>query len=387
MSSYLDFKNFVDMSQPEGSGGKPGGNFPLARQSSVYSLTFDELQNTFSGIGKDFGSMNMDELLKNIWTAEETQTVGPNTGVVGGNITTGNLQKQGSLTLPRTLSQKTVDEVWRDLFRESGDGGAKDGSVSTIGGSKFQQREPTFGEMTLEEFLSRAGVVGEATQPISQANNGGFYGDISQPNSNNSTLSFGFQQPAQNNGSMASQIIENKNVIPNSSPNLALNLNAIRSSQQPPYQQQQQPILPKQATLAFASPMQFGNNAELSSPRTMGPITGMKDPSVKASLVQGVEMKSGVIGIQSEAMGMAGLSTGATKVAVGSPMNQLPTNLIPKSNLDTSSLSPSPYSYGEATRTRKNGTLEKVVERRRRRMIKNRESAARSRARKQVIYL
>ncbi|TQD72642.1 hypothetical protein C1H46_041827 [Malus baccata] len=53
----------------KGFGNKP----PLATQSSIYSLTFEELQNTIGGPGKDFGSMNMDELLKSIWTAEETQ--------------------------------------------------------------------------------------------------------------------------------------------------------------------------------------------------------------------------------------------------------------------------------------------------------------------------
>jgi ABA responsive element binding factor len=51
---------------------------------------------------------------------------------------------------------------------------------------------------------------------------------------------------------------------------------------------------------------------------------------------------------------------------------------------DLSSLSPVPYPFDTALRVRKGPTVEKVVERRQRRMIKNRESAARSRARKQV---
>uniref|UniRef100_J3LHF1 BZIP domain-containing protein n=1 Tax=Oryza brachyantha TaxID=4533 RepID=J3LHF1_ORYBR len=49
---------------------------PLARQGSVYSLTFDEFQSTLGGVGKDFGSMNMDELLRSIWTAEESHAGG-----------------------------------------------------------------------------------------------------------------------------------------------------------------------------------------------------------------------------------------------------------------------------------------------------------------------
>ncbi|KAI3751785.1 hypothetical protein L2E82_22876 [Cichorium intybus] len=86
--------------------GRPG-NFPLTRQGSIYSLTFDELQNTMGSISKDFGSMNMDELLKNIWNADEMQTIGSSIGTTvqdRGGIAGANLQRQGSLTLPRTLS-------------------------------------------------------------------------------------------------------------------------------------------------------------------------------------------------------------------------------------------------------------------------------------------
>ena len=41
----------------------------------MHSLTFDEFMNNMGGSGKDFGSMNMDELLKNIWTTKEVQTM------------------------------------------------------------------------------------------------------------------------------------------------------------------------------------------------------------------------------------------------------------------------------------------------------------------------
>jgi ABA responsive element binding factor len=321
----MNFMDYGDTSQPQGvSNIRPVSNSPLARQSSVYSLTFDELQNTFSGFGKDFGSMNMDELLKNIWSAEETQTLAPSTC-----NSTGILQKQGSLTLPRTLSQKTVDEVWKDLLKEN-----------NFEGSNSQPKEQNFGEMTLEEFLSRAGVV-------SEGNNSGLY----ESNGNNN-LSF---------RSTSGQVTENKNVLPITSPNLALNLGTIRAQQQ---HQQQPPILPKQANLAFASPMQFGN------PSSRVPSTARQDDCVGASLAQGTVRNSEMM------------------AAVKSPKtNQSAINLAPKSNLDSSSLSPSPYSYGEPAQTSKNGTVEKVVERRRRRMIKNRESAARSRARKQAYTL
>lgn len=106
---------------------------------------------------------------------------------------------------------------------------------------------------------------------------------------------------------------------------------------------------------------------------------GRADPSMNSAVQTHV--------IQNGAMAMAGLAPRVTPIAAGSPKNQLTSNMIPKSDVDTSSLSPSPYAFNEGARGRKpGGTLEKVVERRRRRMIKNRESAARSRARKQVIY-
>ncbi|KAH0880310.1 hypothetical protein HID58_067704 [Brassica napus] len=164
MGTHINFNNL--------GGGDPGGEgfnqmkptdtaYPLARQSSLYSRTFDELQSLLGGPGKDYGSMNMDELLKSIWTAEEAQAMSmtmtssaPTTMVEPG----GNLQRQGSLTLPRTISQKTVDEVWKCLITKDG-GGCSGGGCGES--NNAPQRQQTLGEMTLEEFLSRAGVVRE----------------------------------------------------------------------------------------------------------------------------------------------------------------------------------------------------------------------------------
>ena len=46
---------------------------PLARQSSIMSLTLEELQNSLCEPGRNFGSMNMDEFMANIWNVEEFQ--------------------------------------------------------------------------------------------------------------------------------------------------------------------------------------------------------------------------------------------------------------------------------------------------------------------------
>ncbi|MCD7449906.1 hypothetical protein HAX54_002209 [Datura stramonium] len=357
MGSYMNFKNIADTPQPESNMGKSmgDGDFPLARQSSIYSLTFDELQTTFSGLGKDFGSINMEDLLKSIWTTEESQAVASSTGGGDGNATVGNLQRQGSFTLPRTLSQKTVDEVWRNFQKETVS--TKDGSGA--GKSNFGQRQSTLGEMTLEEFLVKAGVVREDMQSTSNSNGITFNNGLGQQNNNNG-LNIAFQQPTQNTGLLINQIPATN----------MLNVVGATASQQQP--QQQQPLFPKQTTVAFASPVQLSNNGHLASPRTRTPAVGMSSPSVNTNMTQG-----GV-------MGMAGFHNGVSPAKGGSPGN----DFVARSNVDTSSLSPSPYAFSEGGRGRRSGSsLEKVVERRRRRMIKNRESAARSRARKQAYTL
>lgn len=354
MGSYMNFKNFGDTAQHDG---KPAGNYPLVRQSSVYSLTFDEFQNTLCGSGKDFGSMNMEDLLKSIWTAEESQALVSSTGGGDGSVPGGNLQRQGSLTLPRTLSQKTVDEVWKGVLNESTV--AKPASCS--GGLNMGPRQPTLGEMTLEEFLALAGVVREDTQPSGTVNATGFYGGLSLPTSNNSTLSIGFQQSSQSHGLLGNQLAEQNNIVLNS-PNLGINMSSVASSQQQP-QPQLQPLFPKQTTLAFSSP----------SSGTKGTVVEMKNALSNTRVPGG-------------AVVLGGLSNGAV-AAGGSPGNNLYADAIVKNNADTPpSGSPSPYNIGVTGGGRRSSaTLEKVVERRRRRMIKNRESAARSRARKQVI--
>ncbi|XP_043710668.1 bZIP transcription factor TRAB1-like isoform X2 [Telopea speciosissima] len=393
MGSHLDFKNIGDGLMPEGSGGGAGrlpGNFTLTRQPSVYSLTFDEFQNSMGGLGKDFGSMNMDELLKNIWTAEETQAMASSLGIAEGGFPGGNLQRQGSLTLPRTLSQKTVDEVWRDLFKDSNDG--KDGSSTGV--SNLPQRQQTLGEMTLEEFLVRAGVVREEAQIVAKLNENRFVSDFSHSNGNTG-LTLGFSQPHRTGGAVANRTVESNNLLQNQSLNLTINANGIISSLQQPHQspqpqtqtqqqkqqqqkQQQQQLFPKQAqaTVAYVPPVHLANSVQLGSPGVRGGVVGIADPVVNHGFVPG------------GGMGMVGLGAGAVAVASGSPANQFSTDGLTRSNGDTSSLSPVPYAFNGGHRGRnRSGAVEKVVERRQRRMIKNRESAARSRARKQAYTM
>ncbi|KAL5777757.1 hypothetical protein ACOSP7_010683 [Xanthoceras sorbifolium] len=376
----MNFKNFNN--DPPNDGNKLAGNIPLTRQPSVYSLTFDEFQNTVGGsIGKDFGSMNMDELLKNIWSAEETQTmVTPSSA---NQDDTNGLQRQGSLTLPRTLSQKTVDEVWKNISKEYSvkDGSSGGGSGAGQGSNNMPQRQQTLGEITLEEFLVRAGVVKEDI-PLGGGkinNNGGFFGDLSR-SANNTGFGIGFQQMSKGANLVGNRNLESGNQITIQPSNLPLNVNGARLNQHPlnqqPQQSQQPQIFPKQPNMTFATQMPLQ-----SSPGIKGGMVGLSDQSINSSLIQGGALQGG-------GMGMVGLGAAPVGVATGSPANQLSSDGLGKSNGDTSSVSPVPYMFNGGLRGRKfNGNVEKVVERRQRRMIKNRESAARSRARKQAYTM
>ncbi|KAJ4835164.1 hypothetical protein Tsubulata_028759 [Turnera subulata] len=134
-----------------GSNGKQSSFQPLARQNSMYSLTLDEVQNQLGDLGKPLSSMNLDELLKNVWTAEANHTMGMELeGTPLSNQTA--LQRQASLSLTSALSKKTVDEVWKDIQQSKENGEMKS-----------RERHPTLGEMTLEDFLVKAGVVAEAS--------------------------------------------------------------------------------------------------------------------------------------------------------------------------------------------------------------------------------
>ncbi|KAG7648800.1 Basic-leucine zipper domain [Arabidopsis thaliana x Arabidopsis arenosa] len=358
--------------EPPGDGGGGGG---LTRQGSIYSLTFDEFQ---SSVGKDFGSMNMDELLKNIWSAEETQAMASGVvPVLGGGQEGLQLQRQGSLTLPRTLSQKTVDQVWKDLSKvgSSGVGGSNLSQVAQAQSQSQSQRQQTLGEVTLEEFLVRAGVVREEAQvaaraQIAENNKGGYFG-----NDANTGFSVEFQQPSPRvvaAGVMGNLGAETANSLQVQGSSLPLNVNGARTTYQ--QSQQQQPIMPKQPGFGYGTQM-----GQLNSPGIRGGgLVGLGDQSLtnNVGFVQGA----------------SAAIPGALGVGAVSPVTPLSSEGIGKSNGDSSSLSPSPYMFNGGMRGRKSGTVEKVVERRQRRMIKNRESAARSRARKQVnlfitIYL
>ncbi|KAJ0818038.1 putative plant bZIP transcription factor [Helianthus annuus] len=124
----------------------------LARQSSIYNLTLDEVQHQLGDLGKPLTSMNLDELLKSVCTAETNMNLEPVSGSDLGSF----LARQSSVNVAQDLRKKTVNEVWQDI--QQGQKRSNDNDVRHKRGDD-QERQCTLGEMTLEGFLAKAGIV------------------------------------------------------------------------------------------------------------------------------------------------------------------------------------------------------------------------------------
>ncbi|CAL9748417.1 unnamed protein product [Musa acuminata subsp. burmannicoides] len=338
-----------------GGSGTDGNGGGLARQPSIYSLTFDELQSTLV-TGNDFGSMNMDELLKNIWSTEESQAMGAAAPAPVLDGAFAGLQRQGSLTLPRTLSQKTVDQVWRDLICPAQQG------MPPAAGVSHQHRQPTLGEMTLEEFLVRAGAVrDELAPPQTCASNSG----------NNSS--------SKNNNNAISNVLFHDLRVANNVPQLALGFpqagrsdrDVVASNPFTDTSATNLAVMVATGPSPYVAPMAPGDG-----------FVGMGNP--RAGGLVGI----GDVGINNRLMpGAVGLGAAGGAGAVGTSVSHLPSDAPRKHGADLSSVSPVPYVVNGGLRGKKSSAVDNFLERRQRRMIKNRESAARSRDRKQAYTM
>ncbi|OIW11353.1 hypothetical protein TanjilG_19609 [Lupinus angustifolius] len=313
----------------------------LGRQSSIYSLTLDEFQHTLvSENGKNFGSMNMDEFLTSIWNAEDNINQPINnhnhnhnhnnislteTTSAEKDITTirkqPSLPRQGSLTLPAPLCRKTVEQVWSEIHHQQQQH-SNNNDNGNVQNTEAAPRQPTFGEMTLEDFLVKAGVVREtcAMNPTQVSHQQQQYGVYTN---NNTTM-----PPFVIGGGVG-------NVVA------------------PPY------------TAVAQGGGELGNVKKNSTSGYHPP----PPPPPPGICFPGSRMVNGGGGGYGVAMAPP------PNIGIGGPVS-------PASSNENSA-----GQYGIEMRGRKrmvDGPVEKVVERRQRRMIKNRESAARSRARKQA---
>lgn len=119
---------------------------PLARQNFWFSLTLHEVESQLGDMGKPLGRMNLDELLQNVWTAEANQS---NMLDTDSSSSSSSLQRQASFSLAKAFSGKTVDNVWRDIQQGQKRKSAEEMRVHGV--------EATLGEITLEDFLVKAG--------------------------------------------------------------------------------------------------------------------------------------------------------------------------------------------------------------------------------------
>ena len=130
--------------------------------SSIFSLTLDEIQNTLYDPDKSFGSMNVDEFLSSIWSTEEgthpvAATIPTSIPALASTSTMlPPVQEQGSFTAPPPpLCWKTTDEVRAETHLQQP-------FQFTQQASKASD-EATVGEMTFEDFLVKVGVVQEGS--------------------------------------------------------------------------------------------------------------------------------------------------------------------------------------------------------------------------------
>ncbi|PRQ20099.1 putative transcription factor bZIP family [Rosa chinensis] len=114
-------------------------NSDLPRDSSICSLS-----TLIADVDKHNHSITMDDLLKNIYNDQPSASPPPPPSMDGG--------ASASAVAPG----RTVEEVWKEIVAGGGGGGA-DGEDEAAEGEADQVRA----EMTLEDFLTRAGAVRE----------------------------------------------------------------------------------------------------------------------------------------------------------------------------------------------------------------------------------
>ena len=114
--------------------------------------------------------MNMDELLNSVWNVEGNQVCSNSNQNAANNdenvATPINIPRQGSFSIPTPLCNKTVEEVWADIDRNQ-----SPLHNHNIIGTDVCEHQQTFGEITLEDFLIKVGVIQEVSSISGQQKN------------------------------------------------------------------------------------------------------------------------------------------------------------------------------------------------------------------------
>lgn len=139
----------------------------LNKNNSILSLTLDEIQ---CKSGKNFGGMSMDEFLANIWNAEEIQnqihSQSNENEPQNHPFLPPNNTQQASFSIPIPLCGKTVDEIWSEIHKDQQQQQQQQHShllkFINVQRNPWQSQQ-ALGEMTLEDFLVKAGVVQESS--------------------------------------------------------------------------------------------------------------------------------------------------------------------------------------------------------------------------------
>ncbi|XP_022985788.1 ABSCISIC ACID-INSENSITIVE 5-like protein 1 isoform X1 [Cucurbita maxima] len=144
----------------------------LNKRDSVLSLTLDEIK---CKSGKNFGGMSMDEFLANIWNVEDIQSQfhsqlqtnenePQDRPFMAVNDSRPALYEQGSISIPIPLCGKTVDEIWSEIHKDEQNPHRQ--KFINVQQNACQSQQ-ALREMTLEDFLVKAGVVQEASSSCS----------------------------------------------------------------------------------------------------------------------------------------------------------------------------------------------------------------------------
>ncbi|CAA7397019.1 unnamed protein product [Spirodela intermedia] len=318
-------------------------------QRSPLSRTADEIQKSVFSTPKSFGSFNMEELLSNIWNREEGNITASDPGdgdpdfnehhpkadgqpaaepkvtAIGGRSTSTAIHGKSSAPVTAALGRKTVDEVWSTIH-EGHEQHREDCSQQQQDlSSDNSAREPTLRSMALEDSLAKARAAREGSNFLL----------FTQHNLGQSQLSERLHESHHLDGIPGIHLTE---AMPESAP---------------------------AASLARHDHQLLHATTVVGAHRNTAPL---------------FSVGSSVIPISSDGFG-GGWGVGWSNLG-----GQWTTNVIGGSSSrgggDGAAGAPSGSAVGK--KRKQASTLELLIERRQKRLIKNRDSAARSRARKQV---